>query len=96
MRLIDADAFIEKMHELYGHCELYIRAIRAMIEAAPTIDAVPVIRCKGCKHKPSGTGANHDLEFPDYVCPCQNTEDGWYSWKPNDDWFCADGERKEE
>lgn len=59
------------------------------------IDAVPVIRCKDCKHRPSGTGANHDLEFPDVVCPCQ-CEDFWYSWMPKDDWFCADGERKEE
>lgn len=57
---------------------------------------VRVVRCKDCKHRPKGTGANHDLEFPDYVCPCQCTEDGWYSWKPKDDWFCADGERREE
>lgn len=55
-----------------------------------------LIRCKDCKHKPKGTGANHDLVFPDNVCPCQNPEDGWYSWKPNDDWFCADGERRKE
>ena len=54
-----------------------------------------LVLCKNCKHRPKGTGANHDLEFPDDVCPCQ-CEDDWYSWKPNDDWFCADGERKEE
>lgn len=58
-------------------------------------DAVEVVRCKDCKHKPSGTGANHDLEFPDDVCPCQ-CADYWYSWKPNDYWFCADGERGDE
>ena len=69
--------------------------MKAELEDAPTIDAVQVVRCKDCKHKPSGTGANHDLEFPDGVCPCQ-CEDFWYSWKPNDDWFCASGERKEE
>ena len=54
-----------------------------------------LIRCKDCKHRPKGTGANHDLEFPDYVCPCQ-CEDYYYSWMPKDDWFCRDGERKEE
>lgn len=58
-------------------------------------DAVPIVRCKDCKHKPYGTGANHDLVFPDEVCPCQ-CEDYWYSWMPKDDWFCANGERKEE
>ena len=70
--------------------------IERIINKLPSIDAVPVIRCKDCKHRPSGTGANHDLEFPDDVCSCQCADDYWYSWMPKDDWFCADGERKEE
>ena len=53
-----------------------------------------VVRCKDCKHRPDGTGANHDLEFPDDRCPCQ-CEDYWYSWKPDDNWFCGNGERRE-
>ena len=53
-----------------------------------------IVRCKDCVHRPTGTGANHDLEFPDGVCPCQ-CEDYWYSWMPSDDWFCPCGERKE-
>lgn len=61
----------------------------------PTVDAVPVVRCKDCKHKPSGSGANHDVEFPDEICPCQ-CEDYWYSWVPKDNFFCAWGERKED
>ena len=64
------------------------------IRDLPSIDAVQVVRCKDCKHRPKGTGANHDLEFPDYVCPCQ-CEDYYYSWMPKDDWFCRDGERRE-
>lgn len=58
-------------------------------------DVVEVVRCKDCKHRPTGTGANHDLEFPDDWCPCQCAGDYWYSWMPPDDWFCAYGERKE-
>lgn len=65
------------------------------IKNQPSIDAVQVVRCKDCIHRPTGTGANHDLEFPDYVCPCQ-CEDYYYSWMPKDEWFCKDGERKEE
>lgn len=53
-----------------------------------------IVRCKDCIHRPTGTGANHDLEFPDDECPCQ-CEDYWYSWMPQDDWYCADGKRKE-
>ena len=56
-----------------------------------------IIRCKDCKHKPTGSGINHDIKFPeqDYRCPCR-CEDHWYSWIPDDDWFCANGERREE
>lgn len=98
MRLIDADKIGLTDFEIVICKGLYKNALGAIIDKisnAPTIDAVPVVRCKDCKHKPSGTGANHDLEFPDGVCPCQ-CEDFWYSWKPDDDWFCKDGERKEE
>ena len=52
-----------------------------------------IVRCKDCEHRPTGTGANRDLEFPDDVCPCQ-CDDFWYSWMPKDEWFCANGERK--
>ena len=54
-----------------------------------------IVRCRDCKHRPTGTGANHDLEFPDDECPCQ-CEDYWYSWMPPDDWFCPNGERRED
>ena len=44
------------------------------IASAPTIDAVPVVRCKDCKY------------FKTRLC---ENEDNY------DDWFCADGERKD-
>lgn len=56
-----------------------------------------IIRCKDCKHrpvKPDDYENGFDLEFPDGKCPCQ-CDDDWYSWYPADNWFCADGERKE-
>ena len=55
-----------------------------------------LVMCKDCIHKPTGTGANHDVEFPDEVCPCQCVGDSWYSWVPRDNFFCAWGERKED
>lgn len=57
---------------------------------------LPSVRCKDCKHRPSGTGEDHDLDFPNDICPCQCLDDYWYSWKPDDDWCCADWERSEE
>lgn len=63
-------------------------------------DRQPVVRCKDCKHRPKKPdwetyedGA--DIEFPDGKCPCQCSSDRYYSWYPDDEWFCAEGERKD-
>lgn len=57
-----------------------------------------IVRCKKCKHRPTdpeNKGLGQYLEFPDDVCPCQ-IGDIWYSWMPEDNWFCADGEQKQQ
>ena len=97
MRLIDADALMSYVRQHWE--ELYPKdgATIDAILVAPTVDAVEVVRCKDCIHKPTGSGVNHDIEFPgqDYRCPCR-CEDYWYSWMPDDDWFCANGERRKD
>lgn len=60
MRLIDADALLErervnpfvKMARGYGKgllnaCMTYLNVV---VSNAPTVDAVPVVRCRDCKH----------------------------------------------
>ena len=42
-----------------------------------------LVRCKDCVN--SGTSR----------CPCHYSGDPYIDWNPDDDWFCADGERKE-
>ena len=60
-----------------------------------------IVRCKDCKYRPKEPDwktyeSGFDIEFPECsICPCQCSGDGYYSWYPEDDWFCADGERKE-
>ena len=60
-----------------------------------------LVLCKNCKHRPEKVEESDeydmdtDLEFPDEVCPCQ-CDDYYYSWMPDDDWFCKNGERREE
>lgn len=45
MRLIDADALVEALNK----AEVPYRAdVQNAIDNAPTIDAVPVVRCKDC------------------------------------------------
>ena len=68
------------------------------VEYKKIIDWAPLVRCKDCIHRPTDTGGHgdgFDIEFPDNICPCQ-VEDPYYSWVPKDDWFCPDGERRED
>ena len=55
------------------------------IDQAPTIDAVPVVRCKDCKF------GDWDSE-PHDAMVCMRTKDGF--WRSGND-FCSYGERKE-
>ena len=60
-----------------------------------------IVRCKDCKHRPKEPNFKtyengFDIEFPEgSKCPCKCSGDEYYSWYPEDDWFCASGERKE-
>ena len=56
-------------------------------------DQPEIVRCKDCKHKVDTLDDYDDYEGK---CPCYCSDDPFYSWVPDDDWFCADGERKEE
>ena len=70
-----------QFREMSGR-EAYTAFIIALNDA-PTIDAVPVIRCKDCKHRGSD------------MCPMETVElDPWFGSK-NDD-FCSYGERRSE
>ena len=50
----------------------------------PAADVVPVVRCRDCKHR--------DPE--DRKCDCGGLEHA-HMFPVSDDWFCADGERKD-
>ena len=54
------------------------------IDQAPTIDAVPVVRCKDCIRR-------YDTD----ECPMCYLSEGKYCEYTNGNWFCYRGERKE-
>lgn len=61
-----------------------------------------LVRCKDCKHRPIKQFYNgrdyqdgYAIKFPDWVCPYQ-CEDGYYSRYTGDDWFCHEGELRED
>lgn len=86
MRLIDADDFYELIDGGYDldfdEVPETKRELLRMINDAPTIDAVPVVRCKDCKF-----GV---VDGTKYFCRI----DGGIWCDGN--WFCANGERRED
>lgn len=90
MRLIDADALIKEAYAegAYG----YVDALQ--IANAPTIDAVPVVRCWECKyHRDKNEQEQEYLAEDVLICTSQDaTEDCWNAIWPNH--FCSCGERK--
>ena len=86
MRLIDADRLSEVIYDnvsaLYEDAVCAKEDCLAEIESAQTIDAVPVVRCKDCRH----------MEKSQYGRYCQI----WRMYNGHgDDGFCCYGERKE-
>ena len=80
-RLIDADALIEEA--LTEGADGYVDAFQ--IASAPSIDAVPVVRCKDCKY-----GEVDDADLPtQYLCNYHGAD-----WN-DENHFCSYGERKD-
>ena len=87
-RLIDADRALEIVYE-HGitHPNAYYLTNYAMaiLQEAPTVDAVEVVRCRNCKY------GDWDSE-PDDAMVCMRTKGGF--WKSGND-FCSYGIRKD-
>lgn len=90
MRLIDADMadvviIYDKSNELtqVSATREYIEKQRAFLDKFPTIDAVPAVRCRECKHcDPENYHCDHPMGT---AAPLRR--------KPDD--FCSYGERKD-
>lgn len=66
MRLIDADELIEIAHRIRLDSR---ERIERMIESAPTVDAVEVIRCKDCVYyKAGGCRAKETIVIESEFC----------------------------
>ena len=90
-RLIDADAFkksvLTDFWEHYTQCHdtdqtSLMDMVMDNLDEQPTIDAVPVVRCRDCVHGIGGNGGIACTEFCNVI------------HKPED--FCSRGERKED
>lgn len=60
----------------------FLHEVKMLIGSAPHVKAVELVRCGECKH------------WEEESTFCLN-KDGCYGSETPDDWFCADGERKD-
>ena len=97
MRTIDADALAREIEKIKWNLQMLddtqstdkvwngVRMVEKKVESAPTIDAVPVVRCKDCKcwtEWSNGTGS------------CSRFALDWIGTDADD--FCSMGERKDD
>ena len=93
-RLIDADAILKADENsdkalVLGSgksLEIAYALLKKKVADAPTVDAVPVVRCKDCKHCVRTT----DIDGPGLFCPIWGRQ--WHRAQLDD--FCSYGERK--
>lgn len=109
MRLIDTDALIKSMkshtvkdngltNDYKAGLTDSMRVAVALVENAPTIDAVEVVRCRDCIYaKPVPAHAAKD--FTDKALSCEAQRGDWkraYGFSVVAAWgYCNEGERKE-
>lgn len=98
-RLIDADALEKAINEWMPKdqetwmesdippIENLVVSIMMTIEEQPTVDAVPVIRCKDCIHYERGK---------DYFPYCVLLSAQWDKFEVKDDSYCNRAERRDE
>ena len=76
--------------ELGGAAPSVCRFLEALDMAVKALDAVPVVRCRECKHwKPSGSKAGNSFSDMEYIGACEFTK---YCRRESD--FCSYGEKE--
>ena len=106
MKLCDLDEIKIMVKRQYEDCHGYsgnkkaiyreaILAVRSILHSAKTIDAVPVVRCRECKHHRDKNEQEQQYLVEDIlICTSPDaTDDCWNAVWP--DHFCSYGERKE-
>ena len=89
MGLIDEVELVKALHKagtVKGQPHFLCRTVYECINKAPKIDAVPVVRCKDCKH------CNTDWAMGKWYGSCKI----WNTHSVMADWYCVNGERKDD
>ena len=96
MRTIDADALMKTVFNdvvlVDGEVKGVGLILAETVDNAPTIDAVPVVRCRECKYSRINHLTKKDILSCENIDVCG--EEYLFERKPDD--FCSYGERKGE
>ena len=91
MRLIDGDEAIINFGFEWDDIPPTREEFVRFLKKQPTVDAVPVVRCRECKHwQQSGSKAGKSFSDMEYIGGCEFSK---YCRREND--FCSYGEPKE-
>lgn len=91
MRMIDADEAIINFGFEWDDIPPTREEFVRFLKKQPTVDAVPVVRCRDCQHwKPSGSKAGNSFSDMEYIGGCEFSN---YYRRESD--FCSYGEPKE-
>jgi hypothetical protein len=87
MRLIDAEKLVDMLYDNEFAVLCPLDEVSGVVDACPTVDAVPVVRCKDCKYScKDGNGRS---------CEGYWYELSEYDVTVKDDDFCSYGEGKD-
>ena len=84
--LISRSALIERIEKRLKN-SMIIGWLRSIIDDAPAVDAVEVVRCKDCKFRKSAFNGE------DYFCTVWDADESETAYVTDDD-FCSYGERR--
>ena len=91
MKLIDADEAIINFGFEWDDIPPTREEFVRFLKKQPTVDAVPVVRCRECKHwQQSGSKAGKSFSDMEYIGGCEFSK---YCRRESD--FCSYGEPKE-
>lgn len=86
MRMIDADKLVDMLYDNEFAVLCPLDEVSGVVDACPTVDAVPVVRCKDCKHR-----IYKDMgEEIGEIGGC-----GLFNCAMPNEGFCSHGERKD-
>lgn len=96
-KLIELDAALEGLENLNAvsfyeaneHSKEAYTETKAMLKALPSVDAVPVVRCKDCKYWKTAEGVNRSKKVKFCTYPIG------HRYARCDEDFCSRGERKD-